>query len=686
MAGINIPGVSDKYKTNDLVESLMKVERIPLTREQESLDKYKDQQGAWRDVNQKMASLRDSVKTLYSFDNPFNNKLSSSSEENAVTATAKRNAEYGTFKVKVITPATADRFMSGELEKDFSVPSGTYTFQINDKTVSFNWKGGKLSDFVSSLNKRGNNLVKADIIGMNDGKQSLLIESLKTGLVNHLDFKDDALSFAKSVQIITPVKPVSDTFGTQNSEITDPGLLSPPAAEQKGMPDISSKSVSANNTGITVPPRGGFSLELPEKYRSSGDARIEFTVKKLPVTDITTAINETLSRPELPDSGTVEFKGVTVENGPSETALPAPPFNPLTPVEDTMIAYIRMADGSEKPVDTAAYQTDEKTGETKIQIDTKDFPQAKSLVIRNRNTAVQLQISPVDAYDRKTSLGYAPDHPVATAGDAEIQYEGITIKRPTNTIDDVIPDVTLNIMDKTKETATITIKADKDAAKQALITFIGKYNQAVAEINILSQDKPEIIQELDYLSDDEKKAEEKKLGMFLGDFSLSNAKNQLQSIVSANYKYSDKAVITMLNQIGISTQASGGGGGYAPGRLRGYLEVDEKKLDSSLETNLDAIKSLFGYDSNGDLIVDSGIGFAIDKQMTAYVQSGGIISGKTARLDTQIKSSENKVARLQTQLDEKESELKQKYGEMESTLNSLESQKDTISNFSNQKN
>jgi len=46
MAGINIPGVTDKYKTNDLVESLMKVERIPLTREQEHLDSYKGQQSA----------------------------------------------------------------------------------------------------------------------------------------------------------------------------------------------------------------------------------------------------------------------------------------------------------------------------------------------------------------------------------------------------------------------------------------------------------------------------------------------------------------------------------------------------------------------------------------------------------------------------------------------------------------
>ena len=41
MAGLSIPGVNDKYKSNEIVEGLMKVERIPLTREQENLESIK---------------------------------------------------------------------------------------------------------------------------------------------------------------------------------------------------------------------------------------------------------------------------------------------------------------------------------------------------------------------------------------------------------------------------------------------------------------------------------------------------------------------------------------------------------------------------------------------------------------------------------------------------------------------
>ena len=43
MADISIPGVSDKYKTNDYIEALMQKEKVPLNHEQESLDRYKEQ-------------------------------------------------------------------------------------------------------------------------------------------------------------------------------------------------------------------------------------------------------------------------------------------------------------------------------------------------------------------------------------------------------------------------------------------------------------------------------------------------------------------------------------------------------------------------------------------------------------------------------------------------------------------
>ena len=107
----------------------------------------------------------------------------------------------------------------------------------------------------------------------------------------------------------------------------------------------------------------------------------------------------------------------------------------------------------------------------------------------------------------------------------------------------------------------------------------------------------------------------------------------------------------MLSQIGISTNASSGSSGYNAAQLRGYLEIDEKKLDSALENNLTEIKNIFGFDQDGDLIIDDGIGYKLDKQLTAWVQSGGILSTKTSALERSIKSSNTKITRLEEQLD-----------------------------------
>ena len=116
------------------------------------------------------------------------------------------------------------------------------------------------------------------------------------------------------------------------------------------------------------------------------------------------------------------------------------------------------------------------------------------------------QFSPLKVLSRSVYLMLST---LSSADDAIIKYEGITIRRPTNTIDDVVPEVTLNVFDKTEKTATIAVKPDVESAKEALITFVGKYNQSLAEINILSQNKPEIVEELDYLSSDEKKKSRK---------------------------------------------------------------------------------------------------------------------------------------------------------------------------------
>ena len=680
MAGINIPGVTNQYNTNETVEKLMKVERIPLTREQNQLEEYKAQKDAWREVNANLTSLRDSTKSLYSYENPFNNKLAASTEENAITAEANRSADFQEFKVDVIQPATADRFLTSELKSDYEVPSGMYTYKVGDKQININWKGGNLKSFSDAINKRSNGVVKSMIIGSSAGKKTLLIESLTTGKENRLIFENKARDLAIETGMISPAKSDTEIFGTKTSDLSAVKNIN----DNTGLPQLSLSKVLLTDENIKVEPRGAFSINLSSAAKKDGN-HIQFSIKSFKTDDITLKLNEKPVEPEIPDSGFAEYKGIVIKNNLLDMNLKTSPV-PKIPVESVSNKQVLFAitdDGSEIEI---PYEQNFDGSEIKLDIDLKEYPGIKSIAVKNSNTDSYYEISEFKAFNPSKTNGYIPNHPITEADDAIIKYEGITITRPGNKIDDVIPEVTLNIKEKTEKTATISIKPDTEASKNALIEFVGKYNQAVAKINILSQNKPEIVEELDYLSDEEKKTQREKLGMFETDFSLTNIKSNMQTILSTQYPFDDDAQITMLSQIGISTNASGASGSYSQSRLRGYLEIDEKKLDSALENHLNEIKNIFGYDSDGDLIIDSGIAYKLDKQITAYTQTGGILALKTSSLDSKIKSSEAKISKLELQMDEKEADLRMKYGRMEGTLNSLESQQNSISNFTKQQN
>ncbi len=679
--GLTIPGVSDKYKTNDLVEALMEVERVPLKREESNLEKYQGQQDAWRIVNQKVSALRESVKNLYSFENPFNSKNADSSDENAITADADRDADLGEFKVEVIQEATADRFLSGNIDKNYKVEAGRYVFGVGDKTIDFNWKGGKLPDFVKALNKRGTDLLKASVIGVSKKDSALLIEGLKEGAENKLVFKEKALEFAKAVDMVGEAKMETTSLSSSLQEYKVPSTAD--SIAQADMPALSKGGVSLQDGSISIPARNAIEIPIAGGLNAGGNQMIQFSFKAEETVDITESYNNSLANPDLPDAGSVTFGGITIYNEKSDASLDAALVKadkvPLNPIEDSNYIAVRNKDGSEIPIDISSLPVDED-GNVSVSISLDDYPDAEGLIIRNSNTGKAVTMSVPQSFDAAQARGFNPKHAISNAGDATLKYEGITITRGSNDIDDIVPEVTLHVHGKTDRPATITVMSDKEAVKNSLITFVGNYNQVLAEINILTSNKPEVITELDYLTDDEKEKAEEKLGMFQGDFTLSNGKSSMQRIVSAAYPHSEFAEITMLNQIGISTNASTNSTSYSASRLRGYLEIDEKKLDAAIDNNLDDIKKLFGYDKDGDLIADDGIAYMLDKQASSWTQAGGIISSKMNTLNTQIENSNKKISELQVQLDKKESNLKAKYSNMEGTLNSLESQQKSLEN------
>jgi len=147
MSDLSIPGVTDKYNTQKIIDALMAVKREPLTRMQKELAGEQQKKGAWQDVIRMLSVVRDTSRVLFGFQNAFNDRIATSSDEKTLVATATRQAVEETKQILVKQIAAADRFLSQSLPRDFTVDAGQYTFRLGEKEVSFAWKGGPLKAF-----------------------------------------------------------------------------------------------------------------------------------------------------------------------------------------------------------------------------------------------------------------------------------------------------------------------------------------------------------------------------------------------------------------------------------------------------------------------------------------------------------------------------------------------------------
>jgi len=340
-----------------------------------------------------------------------------------------------------------------------------------------------------------------------------------------------------------------------------------------------------------------------------------------------------------------------------------------------------------------------KSGSKSLLIESKVTGEENRLVFSGASLALGETAGMIELLDGENGAPaqFRPLNAVSTARDAVVSMEGIEIYRPTNEIEDLIPGVTLTVKGASDRPVRLQVETDTEGAKDAIITMVGNYNRLMAEINVLTARSSSsgsgfktnvddtILNELTYLTADERAAMKNRLGVFNGDSTLTQIRNSLMRIVSDPYPNTVDESLNLLVQIGIGTDIRRAGGAN-PSKLRGYLEIDEKALDSALATKLPAIKQLFGSDTTGDLIVNTGIAYSIDALAKPYVESTGIFALKAGNIDSKIQQENRRIETLDRQLAAKEADLKRQYSQMEGAYNRMEQMSTSLDRFQQQNN
>jgi flagellar hook-associated protein 2 len=652
MSDIYIPGVKSRFNTEKLIEDLMKIERIPKERSEKNIEGLETQKTWWQGVGSRLSSLRDSSRFLYSFQNPFNERLVRSSDEGSIIGSATREAveQERTFTVK--QTAQADRFLSSPLEENFKADPGTYTFTIGEERISFNFRGGSLKEFTDTLNRHGRDKIQGSLITVKKGTKSLLIESKITGGENRLGFAGEAESLGQKTGMVERANDSRRDIGS--------GAVTVNAGERLSIPV---------NPGIPSSPA------LVIKFEISTEVRRE---ENLPVP-------QPPPGPSIPSGGSVSYGGIVIENDSSSAPIPAwtPPPVPKR-VDDMGVLSLTFSDGSSALLPAISDSPVYADFQYPLTVMAGD----KTIVsfdLDNKNTHRDVSIRNIAVFDPAAVGGFKPLNAVSTAQDAILSMEGIEIRRPGNIIEDLVPGVTVTAVGSSDRPVKLKVEPDREAVKNAIITLVGNYNQVMAEINVLTRNDERVVEELSYLPKEEREELRKRLGVLMGDSTLSQIRSSMQRIAGAPYPTLEDSDISLLAQIGIGTDVRrGGGAGYDPSRLRGYLEIDEKVLDAALQTDLPAIQKLFGSDTNGDLIADTGVAYGLETLAKPYVETGGIIALKTGTADNRIDQEKRKIDTLDRQLSAKEADLKRQYGQMEGAYNRMEQMGASLDRFNQQ--
>jgi flagellar hook-associated protein 2 len=202
----------------------------------------------------------------------------------------------------------------------------------------------------------------------------------------------------------------------------------------------------------------------------------------------------------------------------------------------------------------------------------------------------------------KSSLKFDNDHnlgalstirvrEIQAGANASITIDGIEVTPSSNTVNDVIPGVTLNLRKAASDTiVTVNINRDYEAVKDKIEEFVNAYNEAIEAIN-------------SHLRFNEKTNEAG--GILFGDNTLKTIKSSLTQIILNKVSgVSDN--FSTLGHFGIRISDDS------------KLTIDEDTLTDYLESNFDDLKKLFVADWSSTNSSLTYVYHTIDTQSGTY--------------------------------------------------------------------
>ncbi|MBN2896300.1 MAG: flagellar filament capping protein FliD [Campylobacterales bacterium] len=241
---------------------------------------------------------------------------------------------------------------------------------------------------------------------------------------------------------------------------------------------------------------------------------------------------------------------------------------------------------------------------------------------------------------------------IQDAKDATFKYNGITLTRSSNTIDDIIAGVTINLLQDAQNT-NISITQDKDVISDELETFASSYNALMEQLQKMTT------------SDQEAGT----IGIFNGDSFINGIRRDINKILTT---FSDSGFA--LTQFGIELNQSG------------VMSYKSSSFYDRFNSDPEAAQLFFSgetkIDSFGNAVYVNGIFDDLDTTLNAYTNSSsGSFKTMSDGLTTDLKSLQNNYTRTVELLTARYDAMTAQFVQYDAIISKLNNQFSVLNNM-----
>lgn len=220
-------------------------------------------------------------------------------------------------------------------------------------------------------------------------------------------------------------------------------------------------------------------------------------------------------------------------------------------------------------------------------------------------------------------VAFSPDDPgeagdavygLQGAQDAQLTVDGLAVTRPTNSVQNVIEGVTLNLT--ATGASTLTVTADPSGARSSIEAFVNAYNNAVTTLGNLTRVNTET----------------RQASVLTGDSAARSVQSQLRNLVGG--VFGGLGDTQRLSDLGISFQ------------LDGTLAIDNTRLNSALNDPERDVAAFFT--GNGDT---PGFARRVSDALGNLIGASGLITGRTEGLKTSAQALQRQAEALNNRLE-----------------------------------